>query len=392
MAKPKQPSAGSGDMIDGEAVEKSAQTASPRQGGTHADTASAFIDSKFLAKPSPKVQAIAFVALGLSVFAMGLAGVAIWQQRHHAAEMVGVRAAVSGQQTPEQRQGSQDRNSVTDQAALDDRFAAIMAQLAAERERQQAALAEMQEQLAKIASAPVPHQVADAASGVIDRAGRDSVAFRADMDRRFAALEAALANLAIPASSSLASPGASVSAESAKQSLISQTGLLVVSGLLADNLAGQPLDRWVALLQGLADRGISMAGLDQLRQTAIPLPASAPQLIQDAYDLVPKMTAALNRAGDNAGFLEKTGAKIGQLVQLRPIGDLASGNAMALRDFETALAVKDLAAAMRAAGQWSSTDPPLLDNWLQAAVARHSLDEAVNALVTSHLAAAIELP
>jgi len=389
MAKPKQTSAGSGDMIDGEAVEKPAQTASPRQGGTHADTASAFIDSKFLAKSSPKVQAIAFVALGLSVFAMGLAGVAIWQQRHHAAEMVGVRAAVSGQQTPEQRQVSQDRNSVTDQAALDERFAAIMAQLAAERERQQAALAEMQEQLAKIASAPVPHQVADAASGVIDRAGRDSVAFRADMDRRFAALEAALANLAIP---SLASPGASVSAESAKQSLISQTGLLVVSGLLADNLAGQPLDRWVALLQGLADRGISMAGLDQLRQTAIPLPASAPQLIQDAYDLVPKMTAALNRAGDNAGFLEKTGAKIGQLVQLRPIGDLASGNAMALRDFETALAVKDLAAAMRAAGQWSSTDPPLLDNWLQAAVARQSLDKAVNALVTSHLAAAIELP
>ena len=376
-------------MIDGEAVEKPAQTASPRQGGAHADTDSALIESKFLAKPLPKVQAIAFVALGLSVFAMGLAGVAIWQQRHHAAEMVGVRAAVSGQQTPEQRQVSQDRNSVTDQAALDDRFAAIMAQLAAERERQQAALAEMQEQLAKIASAPVPHQVADAASGVIDRAGRDSVAFRADMDRRFAALEAALANLAIP---SLASPGASVSAESAKQSLISQTGLLVVSGLLADNLAGQPLDRWVALLQGLADRGISMAGLDQLRQTAIPLPASAPQLIQDAYDLVPQMTATLNRAGDNAGFLEKTGAKIGQLVQLRPIGDLASGNAMALRDFETALAVKDLAAAMRAAGQWSGTDPPLLDNWLQAAVARHSLDEAVNALVTSHLAAAIELP
>ena len=376
-------------MIDGEAVEKPAQTASPRQGGAHADTDSALIESKFLAKPLPKVQAIAFVALGLSVFAMGLAGVAIWQQRHHASEMVGVRAAVSGQQTPEQRQVSQDRNSVTDQAALDERFAAIMAQLAAERERQQAALAEMQEQLAKIASAPVPHQVADAASGVIDRAGRDSVAFRADMDRRFAALEAALANLAIP---SLASPGASVSAESAKQSLISQTGLLVVSGLLADNLAGQPLDRWVALLQGLADRGISMAGLDQLRQTAIPLPASAPQLIQDAYDLVPKMTAALNRAGDNAGFLEKTGAKIGQLVQLRPIGDLASGNAMALRDFETALAVKDLAAAMRAAGQWSGTDPPLLDNWLQAAVARHSLDKAVNALVTSHLAAAIELP
>ncbi len=168
--------------------------------------------------------------------------------------------------------------------------------------------------------------------------------------------------------------------------------MLVVSGLLADNLAGQPLDRWVQLLQGLVDRGVPVAGLDQLRQTANPLPASAPQLIQDAYNLVPQMTTALNRAGDNAGFLEKIGAKIGQLVQLRPIGDAADGNAMALRQFETALAVKDLAAALRAAEQWSGVDLPPLDRWVQAATARQSLDKAVNVLVTSHLATVIKQP
>jgi hypothetical protein len=428
MAKPKQPSARPGDMIDGEAVEKPAQTTSPKKAGTKNDTASSGTkndtapsdasmsdavsrapDSKLLAKPLPMFQAIIFAALGLSVFAIGLAGFAIWQHRHHAAEMAVARAAVANQQNLEKRQTSpgqtsQDINSAIDQAALDERLAALMARLARERESQQAAFAALQDQLAKIVSNAAPNQVLDLASS--DLASSDLATWRADMDRRFAALEAGLADRAIrktpsqAAQESHAAQETSVPADPANRLSTSQaglpstgqTGLLVVSGLLADNLAGQPLDRWVQLLQGLVDRGVPVAGLDQLRQTANPLPASAPQLIQDAYNLVPQMTTALNRAGDNAGFLEKIGAKIGQLVQLRPIGDAADGNAMALRQFETALAVKDLAAALRAAEQWSGVDLPPLDRWVQAATARQSLDKAVNVLVTSHLAAVIKQP
>jgi len=403
MAKPKQPSARPGDMIDGEAVEKPAQTISPKKAGTKNDTASSDAapsdavsgapDSKLLAKPLPMFQAIIFAALGLSVFAIGLAGFAIWQHRHHAAEMAVARAAVANQQNLEKRQTSPDINSTIDQAALDERLAALMARLARERESQQAALAALQDQLAKIVSNAAPNQVLDLASS-------DLATWRADMDRRFAALEAGLADRAIRKTPSQAAQETSVPADPANRLSTSQaglpstgqTGLLVVSGLLADNLAGQPLDRWVQLLQGLVDRGVPVAGLDQLRQTANPLPASAPQLIQDAYNLVPQMTTALNRAGDNAGFLEKIGAKIGQLVQLRPIGDAADGNAMALRQFEAALAVKNLAAALRAAEQWSGVDLPPLDRWVQAATARQSLDKAVNVLVTSHLAAVIKQP
>lgn len=411
-------------MIDGEAVEKPAQTTSPKKAGTKNDTApsdaamsdaapsdasmsdavSGAPDSKLLAKPLPMFQAIIFAALGLSVFAIGLAGFAIWQHRHHAAEMAVARAAVANQQNLEKRQTSpghtsQDINSAIDQAALDERLAGLMARLARERESQQAAFAALQDQLAKIVSNAAPNQVLDLASS-------DLATWRADMDRRFAALEAGLADRAIRKTPSQAAQGSqaaqetSVPADPANRLSTSQaglpstgqTGLLVVSGLLADNLAGQPLDRWVQLLQGLVDRGVPVAGLDQLRQMANPLPASAPQLIQDAYNLVPQMTTALNRAGDNAGFLEKIGAKIGQLVQLRPIGDAADGNAMALRQFETALAVKDLAAALRATEQWSGVDLPPLDRWVQAATARQSLDKAVNVLVTSHLAAVIKQP
>jgi len=126
-----------------------------------------------------------------------------------------------------------------------------------------------------------------------------------------------------------------------------------------------------------------------LQNAANPMPDSPHQLLQKAYDLVPQMTAALNHAADNAGFLEKTGAKLGQLVQLREIGGSASGNAAALGHFETALAIRDLGGAINAAGQWSGSQLPSLDDWLAAARARQALDKAVNELVTSYLATAL---
>jgi hypothetical protein len=277
---------------------------------------------------------------------------------------------------------------------LADRLAALESQLAADRQSQQSALAALQDQMATPPPAANNSQKNDFGSD----AKADIAAIRNDMDQRFAALEAALANQALPvkagedaSDNADSQPAAGTQPASTSPQMTAPTGLLVVSGLLADNLAGQPLERWLSLLQGLADRGANITGLAPLQNAANPMPDSPHQLLQKAYDLVPQMTAALNHAADNAGFLEKTGAKLGQLVQLRAIGDGAGGNAAALGDFETALALKDLGSAINAAGQWSGSDLPSLDAWLAAAKARQTLDKAVNGLVTDYLATAIDV-
>ena len=64
---------------------------------------------------------------------------------------------------------------------------------------------------------------------------------------------------------------------------------------------------------------------------------------------MPLMTKSLNQADHHSGFLEKTGAKLGQLVRLREIGSGADRNELALRAFESALAIQDLKGAVRAA-------------------------------------------
>ena len=388
MAKSKQPSAKmsdtiDGDTIDGDAVEKSVdQTAPPHASKSkHSQTASP------QKAPMPSAGSlITFATLVLSILAVGLASFAIWQQRQNTADIAALMPVSKG-----------DAGESTDIAnsVLANRLAALDSQLAADRQSQQAALAALQDQMATPAPPPADNSQnndpgSDAKAGF--------AAIRNDMDQRFAALEAALADQSLPvkagedaSNNANSPPAADTQPASTSTQMTVPTGLLVVSGLLADNLAGQPLDRWLSLLQGLADRGASITGLAPLQNAANPMPDSPHQLLQKAYDLVPQMTAALNHAADNAGFLEKTGAKLGQLVQLRAIGDGAGGNAAALGDFETALALKDLDSAINAAGQWSRSDLPSFDAWLAAAKARQTLDKAVNGLVTSYLATAIDV-
>jgi len=318
--------------------------------------------------------------------AVGIAGFAIWQQRQNTADIAALMPA-----------SNSDAKELADIANSDlaERLAALESQLAADRQSQQAALAGLQDQMAAPSTPPADNsQNNDFGSD----AKADIATIRNDMDQRFAALEAALAKQAPPLKASEGAsdnanslPAADTQPVSTGKQMTAPAGLLVVSGLLADNLAGQPLDRWLSLLQGLADRGANITGLAPLQNAANPMPDSQHQLLQKAYDLVPQMTAALNHAADNAGFLEKTSAKLGQLVQLRAIGDDAGGNAAALGDFETALALKDLGSAIKAAGQWSGSDLPSLDAWLAAAKARQALDKAVNGLVTDYLATAIEI-
>ena len=397
MAKSKRPSAKMGDTIDGDAVEKPTDQTAPSH-------ASASKHSQTAPPPSgPSSNAgslITFAALALSVFAIGLAGFAIWQQRQNTADIAALMpvsnsdAGESANITNLEPNNSGPRSSEESNSDLADRLAALESQLAADRQSQQSALAALQDQMATPPPAADNSQNNDFGSD----AKADIAAIRNDMDQRFAALEAALANQALPAKAGEdasdnadSQPAAGTQPASTSPQMTAPTGLLVVSGLLADNLAGQPLERWLSLLQGLADRGANITGLAPLQNAANPMPDSQHQLLQKAYDLVPQMTAALNHADDNAGFLEKTGAKLGQLVQLRAIGDGAAGNAAALGDFETALALKDLGSAIKAADQWLGSDLPSLDAWLSAAKARQTLDRAVNGLVTDYLATAIDV-
>ena len=383
MAKSKQPFAKMGDTIDGDAVEKPAGQTTPSHAGASKDSQT---ESYPRGPSSSAGSLIALAALALSVFAVGLASFAIWQQRQNSA---GIAALVPV--------GNSDAGALAEIANSDlvDRLDALERLLAADRQRQQSTLAALQDQMAAPSSPPAENsQNNDFGSG----AKADIAAIRNDMDQRFAALKAILANQAKPvkagedadnnADSLL--PADAQPTNTSKQ-MTAPTGLLIVSGLLADNLAGQPLDRWLSLLQGLANHGANITGLAPLQSAANPMPDSSHQLLQKAYDLVPQMTATLNHAADDAGFLEKTGAKLGQLVQLREIGDEAGGNAAALDDFETALALQDLGGAINAAGQWSGPDLPSLDAWLAAAKARQTLDKAVNGLVTGYLATAIDV-
>ncbi len=397
MAKSKRPSAKIGDMIDGDAVEKPAdQTAPPHASASkHSQTAPP------PSGPSSGVLSNAgslftFAALALSMFAIGLAGFAVWQQRQNTVDIAALMPASNSDAKESANIANLGpSNSEEGNSDLADRLAALESQLAADRQSQQSALAALQDQMAAPSSPPADNsQINDFGSD----AKADIATIRNDMDQRFAALEAALANQVPPVKAGEVAgdnadsqPAAVKQPASTSPQMTAPTGLLVVSGLLADNLAGKPLDRWLSLLQGLDDRSANITGLAPLQNAANPMPDSQHQLLQKAYNLVPQMTAALNHAADNAGFLEKTGAKLGQLVQLRAIGDGAAGNAAALGDFETALALKDLGSAIKAAGQWSGSDLPSLDAWLFAAKARQTLDQAVNGLVTDYLATAIEI-
>ena len=396
MAKSKRPSAKMGDTIDGDAVEKPADQTPPHASASkHSQTAPP------PSGPSSGVLSNAgslftFAALALSMFAIGLAGFAIWQQRQNTVDIAALMPASNSDAKESANIANLGpSNSEKGNSDLADRLAALESQLAADRQSQQSALAALQDQMAAPSSPPADNsQINDFGSD----AKADIATIRNDMDQRFAALEAALANQVPPVKAGEVAgdnadsqPAAVKQPASTSPQMTAPTGLLVVSGLLADNLAGKPLDRWLSLLQGLDDRSANITGLAPLQNAANPMPDSQHQLLQKAYNLVPQMTAALNHAADNAGFLEKTGAKLGQLVQLRAIGDGAAGNAAALGDFETALALKDLGSAIKAAGQWSGSDLPSLDAWLFAAKARQTLDQAVNGLVTDYLATAIEI-
>ena len=167
-------------------------------------------------------------------------------------------------------------------------------------------------------------------------------------------------------------------------------GLLLASGLLADNLAGQPLTQWIDLLQQHSRVTGTDARFAALVNAAAAKPEPIPLLMRRAQLLQPLLVTALNAAADDAGFLQRAGARLGQLVQLRAASPNQAGNAGAVQAFEMALSQQDFDGVLIALGGWQGDMPDAVDEWRLAAEQRRALDAAVRATVTSLLAMGME--
>ena len=370
MAKAKQPSTKGDEMIEGDVLEKPVQAAESRPSVASAKAARSV-------PPRGPVLLAALASLVLSVFALGFASFAVWQNDQ--------TAAVDGSKSE----------------AVEKRFAASEATIEANKISQQKAIFALSKRVDALSNAALSDNLIDThKTSNNDAANKNDTKRVADrIDQRFVALEMAVKDLAAVitkkradmTASNVAGVGANEKASSDFSITPNQASLLIISGLLADNMMGAPLNRWINLLQVLADQGAIIPNLDQLRVAATPTPERSLILIQAANDLVPLMTKALNQADHNSGFLEKTVAKLGQLVRLREIGSGADGNELALRAFESALAVQDLNGAVRAAARWAGPDLPSLKNWIGLAQSRQSLDRAVSTLVADRLTEALSV-
>ena len=368
-------------IIDGDAVEAPAEP-SPQA----AQKTARRID----ADPPPRVTGVARLsplmpplALGLSCIALIIAGYALWQ--------TSVTATVSSE--PVSSPVSSDRLVTTGPAvtALVGRVDRLDAELAAALAAYKAEVTRLQDRIDAAETTAVPSAPqADLSAG---------------LERRLAALESgvkrALARGYNPPADPPAADPAGVdpagvdrgrSAVSASPPKPSSSGvsLLLASGLLADNLAGQPLTQWIGLLQQYSRAIGAPSRFVALVNAAAAKPESIPILMRRAQTLQPLLVAALNAAGDDAGWLERAGARLGQLVQLRAASPDQAGNAGAVQAFEAALIQQDFDGVLTALGGWQGDLPDAVDTWRLAAEQRRALDAAVRATVAGLLAKAME--
>lgn len=365
MAKTKQPSTKRDEMIEGDVLEKPALAKESCPSGASAKA------TRSVPTPGP-ILLIALASLVLSVVALGFASFAVWQNDQI--------AAVDGYKSEE----------------VEKRFAASEASIELNKISQQKAIVALSKRVDALSNNLVDIDKPSYNDAVNEN---DTKRGAARIDQRFVALEIAVKDLAAAMTkkradtsvNNVAGVGAVEKASSDFSITPDQASLLIISGLLADNMMGAPLNRWINLLQALADQGATIPNLDQLRMAATPTPERSLILIQAANDLVPLMTKALYQADPHSGFLEKTVAKLAQLVRLREIGSGADGNELALRAFESALAIQDLNGAVRAAARWAGPDLPSLKSWIGLARSRQSLDRVVSTLVADRLAGALSV-
>ena len=246
MAKAKQPSTKRDEMIEGDVLEKPAQATESRPSGASAKAT----------RPVPTsgpVLLIALASLVLSVIALGFATFAVWQNDQIAA----VEESKS--------------------ESVEKRFAASDATIEANKISQQKDIVALKKQVDALSNNLIDTEKTsnnDAANK------NDTKRVAARIDQRFVALEMEVKDLAAVITkkradttlSNMEGVGANKKASSDFSLTSDQASLLIISGLLADNMMGAPLNRWINLLQVLADQGAKIPDLDQLRVAATPTP------------------------------------------------------------------------------------------------------------------------
>jgi hypothetical protein len=379
MARQQKSPAKEAKIIEGEAVEKTVAPGNDAGEGAVPDHAADM--PTHAPRHQTKALMTARAALAIACVGTALGTAALWQQGQNTA---------TTNLSPSPAVDAGGERHALDMAALDARFAAIETRLAADQAQfaandieQKAALATLTERLAASTAKPIA-----APSETAPGSGTAPAIDRADLDRRFAAIDSALATLEKNLSTNIAeTPPAASSSEPMTPAMI---GPLLASGLLADNLHGRPLDRWIVALQRLQARQGQIDHFEQVKAAAAVAPASVPQLLRNARDVVPLMAVALHQAGADAGLLERAGARLAQIVQLRPSSAGAGGNGGVLQRFETAIAQHDLAGALLISDGWEGESLPALEDWRAAAAARQRLDLVVSKLVADLIGAAIE--
>lgn len=166
--------------------------------------------------------------------------------------------------------------------------------------------------------------------------------------------------------------------------LLAQTGVVVVSAILADNTAGRPLAQWVPVLDGMAQAKNADAALLALRPLFVRTPPSRDLILADAHRFVVSMVHQTYDEDTNGNLIDQAGAQLAKLIQLRTI-DEGRDDAMGhLARYEAALAAHNLEAAVDLAKNWPGPAIAEFDEWRLTAESRLALDRGIaDALVAS---------
>ena len=172
----------------------------------------------------------------------------------------------------------------------------------------------------------------------------------------------------------------SITAPPVKQALlIAQTELVVINGIMLQNQTGEALAQWREMITDLVRAGAPAPAWAVLQMAIDANPPSRAILVAQGQDILRQRITAMHTTPDDASTLDRLFAAVRRFVHLRPADGSAGGVAGAVTQFEDALRVGNLAAAVEIAAAWSAEDLAGLTDWQAGAADRVALDRAVSA-------------
>lgn len=172
----------------------------------------------------------------------------------------------------------------------------------------------------------------------------------------------------------------SITAPPVKQALlIAQTELVVINGIMLQNQTGEALDQWREMITDLVRAGAPAPAWAVLQMAIDANPPSRAILVAEGQDILRQRITAMHTTPDDASTVDRLFAAVRRFVHLRPADGSAGGVAGAVTQFEDALRVGNLAAAVEIAAAWSAEDLAGLTDWQAGAADRVALDRAVSA-------------